>query len=156
MKPEKSHINAWLNYQEIGHNSAKERIKRLNLLKYSGAEKTLLDLGANQAHFGMYLAEHFKEITCLEPVVARPSYLKENMRWVSESFKTFTKFNKEQFDVVFSFAMTLQVRDFDELEEKDIAKAHYNLVKTEGVMIYESQKLEGREDNIQHVSKMVH
>ena len=152
---EQKHIDAWINYQNIKHNSAKQRIEKLSLMKYSGSEKSLLDLGANQGHFGMYLADHFKEIICLEPVIERPNYLKKNMRWIKDSFGKFTDYNLKKFDVVFSFAMTMQVKEFDGLNEDCIAERHFNLVDNGGVMIYESQKLEERKENLKHVSGMV-
>ena len=57
--------------------------------------------------------------------------------------------------MVFSFAMTIQVRDLEHLAEDEIAKGHYKLVSPDGVMIYETQKLESREINQKHVEKML-
>jgi hypothetical protein len=51
--------------------------------------------------------------------------------------------------------MTIQVRDVDGLDESQIAKGHYDLVKPDGIMIYETQKVEGRPLNQAHVNKML-
>jgi hypothetical protein len=51
--------------------------------------------------------------------------------------------------------MTIQVRDNDKLNEDQIAKGHYDLVKPDGIMIYETQKLEARPLNQKHVDKML-
>ena len=51
--------------------------------------------------------------------------------------------------------MTIQVRDVDGFSEDQIAKGHYDLVKEGGIMIYETQKLEGRPLNQAHVDKML-
>jgi len=61
----------------------------------------------------------------------------------------------ETYDVVFSFAMTIQVRDNDKLDENAIANGHYHMTKDGGIMIYETQKLEGRPLNQSHVDKML-
>jgi len=146
----------WNNYQATGKgNNAKDRIDNLNLRQYAGKDKTLLDLGANQGEFGVALAEDFNKIDALEPFVECPFDLPENMKWIKKGFKDFISENPNDYDVVFSFAMTIQVRDEDGLNETEIAKGHYDLTKSGGVMIYETQKLFGRPKNQQHVDKML-
>ena len=147
--------NRWNNYQKsnVG-NSAKWRIEHLKLKRFAGKNKTLLDLGANHGQFGVGLSKDFMSVTALEPCVEAPK-LPDNMSWIRKGFKDFVAESYDAYDVVFSFAMTIQVRDFDDLNENQIAEGHYQLVKPQGVMIYETQKLEGRPLNKAHVDKML-
>ena len=147
--------NEWNNYQKsnVG-NSAKWRIENLDLRQFAGKDKTLLDLGANHGEFAVELADDFKHITALEPFVQAPK-LSENVTWVEKGFKDYIAETKDQFDVVFSFAMTIQVRDNDGLSEHDIARGHHDLVKQNGIMIYETQKIQNRPLNQAHVDKML-
>tara|TARA_B100000902_G_scaffold9955_1_gene12236 strand:+ start:459 stop:1508 length:1050 start_codon:yes stop_codon:yes gene_type:complete len=147
----------WNNYQAIGKgNNAQERIANLKLRQYAGKDKTLLDLGANQGEFGVELAKDFYKVYAVEPFVECPFDIPDNMKWVQKTFKDFVESNGvNKFDVVFSFAMTIQVRDEDNMAESDIAKGHYDLTKPGGVMIYETQKLQSRPKNQDHVDKML-
>ena len=144
----------WDNYQKEPGHSAKWRIENLNLKRFAGQDKTLLDIGANQGEFGVELSKDFKHITLVEPDVEAP-ILSEIMTWVAKGFKDFISESNDTYDVVFSFAMTIQVRDNDKLNEDQIAKGHYDLVKPDGIMIYETQKLESRPLNQSHVEKML-
>ena len=158
--------NEWDNYQKVGKgNSAKWRIENLNLKRFAGKDKTLLDLGANHGEFGVELSKDFKNIYAVEPFVVAPD-MPDNMMWIKKGFKDFISNNNPywnscysnnigHYDVVFSFAMTIQVRDVDGLDESQIAKGHYDLVKPDGIMIYETQKVEGRPLNQAHVNKML-
>ena len=147
--------NEWNNYQKsnIG-NSANWRIENLDLRQYAGKDKTLIDLGANHGEFGVELANDFKHITSLEPFVQAPE-LPDNVTWVAKGFKDYVSESTDTYDVVFSFAMTIQVRDNDKLDENEIANGHYQITKDGGIMIYETQKLEGRPLNQAHVDKML-
>ncbi len=147
--------NEWNNYQKsnVG-NSAKWRIDNLDLRQFAGKDKTLLDLGANHGEFAVELADDFQHITALEPFVQAPE-LAENVTWVTKGFKDYVNENTDTFDVIFSFAMTIQVRDNDKLNENQIANGHYHMTKDGGIMIYETQKLEGRPLNQSHVDKML-
>tara|TARA_R110000765_G_scaffold278211_1_gene376036 strand:+ start:251 stop:1411 length:1161 start_codon:yes stop_codon:yes gene_type:complete len=146
--------NLWNDYQKLGTNLVLWRINNLKLRDYAGKNKTLLDLGANHGEFGLGLSKDFKHITAVEPFVAAPE-MPNNMTWVKEGFKDFIRESNETYDVVFSFAMTIQVRDIELLNEDEIAKGHYGLVKPGGVMIYETQKLENRPINQTHVNSML-
>ena len=87
------------------------------------------------------------------PITINDCILPENLK---KTFKDFVESNGvNKFDVVFSFAMTIQVRDEDNMAESDIAKGHYDLTKPGGVMIYETQKLQSRPKNQDHVDKML-
>ena len=77
------------------------------------------------------------------------------MTWFKKTLKEFCADHNDTYDVVFSFAMTIQVRDNDGLNEDEIAQRHYDLVKENGMMIYETQKLENRPLNQAHVDKML-
>jgi len=146
----------WNNYQAIGKgNNAQERIANLNLKRYSGEDKTLLDLGANQGEFGIELAKDYQKVYAVEPFVECPFDMPDNMMWIQKGFKDFTENNVGNYDVIFSFAMTIQVRDEDGLTESEIAKGHYEMTKPGGVMIYETQKLQGRPKNQDHVDRML-
>jgi 2-polyprenyl-3-methyl-5-hydroxy-6-metoxy-1,4-benzoquinol methylase len=147
--------NEWNNYQKsnVG-NSAKWRIENLDLRQFAGKDKTLLDLGANHGEFAVELADDFQHITALEPFVQAPE-LPENVTWVAKGFKDYVTENTDTFDVVFSFAMTIQVRDNDKLNENQIANGHYHMTKDGGIMIYETQKIENRPLNKSHVDKML-
>lgn len=146
--------NLWNDYQKTEKNSAAWRIEKLNLRKYASKDKTLLDLGANHGEFCLSLSDDFRHVTAVEPFVEAPE-MPSNMTWVKNSFKEFIENSDQTYDVVFSFAMTIQVRDLEHLDEDEIAKGHYKLVSPDGVMIYETQKLESREINQKHVEKML-
>ena len=134
----------WNNYQSEG-NGATWRIENLNLKRFTGQDKTLLDLGANQGEFGIQLSKHFKHITAVEPFVEAPK-LSENISWFKKSFKEFITETNNTYDVVFSFATTREIRNNDKLNEDQIAKGHYDLVKPNGILIYETHILD-RGDN---------
>ena len=148
--------NDWDNYQKVGKgNSAEWRINQIKLDRFSGKDKTLLDLGANHGEFGLVLSKDYERVVALEPFVKAPENMPENMKWIAKGFKDYTKTNTEQFDVVFSFAMTIQVQSVDGLKPTDIAQGHYDLVKDGGTMIYETQKVAGRPENQKHVDNML-
>ena len=146
--------NGWRNYQKRKGNGAIWRINKFDLRQFAGKEKTLIDLGANHGEFGIELAQDFQSITAVEPFTEAPK-LPKNMIWVKKGFKDYVSENTDTFDVVFSFAMTKQVKEKDNLEEDKIAIGHYNLTKQGGIMIYETQKLEDRPLNKIHVDKML-
>ena len=146
--------NLWNDYQKTEKNSAAWRIEKLNLRKYASKDKTLLDLGANHGEFCLSLSDDFRHVTAVEPFVEAPE-MPLNMTWIKNGFKEFIEDSDQTYDVVFSFAMTIQVRDMQGLEENEIAKGHYKLVSPDGIMIYETQKLEDREINQEHVQRML-
>ena len=144
------------NYQKSNEgNSAKWRIENLDLRQFASKDKTLLDLGANHGEFGVELTKDFMHVSTVEPVVEAPENMPENMTWFKKTLKEFCVDHNDTYDVVFSFAMTIQVRDNDGLNEDEIAQRHYDLVKENGMMIYETQKLENRPLNQAHVDKML-
>ena len=130
----------WDNYQSV-NNRAEWRIENLKLKRFAGQDKTLLDLGANQGQFGIQLSKHFKHITAVEPFVPAPE-LPENISWFKKSFKEFITETNNTYDVVFSFATTREIRNNDKLNEDQIAKGHYDLVKPNGILIYETHILD--------------
>ena len=99
----------WDNYQKYPGNSAKWRIENLNLKRFTGQNKSLLDLGANDGEFAVELSKDFKHITAVEPFVEAPE-LSDNVSWVKKSFKEFIKESNNTYDVVFSFAVTKRIR----------------------------------------------
>jgi len=131
----------WDNYQKYPGNSAKWRIENLNLKRFTGQNKSLLDLGANDGEFAVELSKHFKHITAVEPFVEAPE-LSDNVSWVKKSFKEFIKESNNTYDVVFSFAVTKRIRKNDKINEHQIVKDHYNLIKPDGIMVYETHLLD--------------
>ena len=146
----------WLNYQNntVGDNVS-DRIKKFGILKYADPEKTMIDIGANHGKFGLELKSNFKQIDCVEPFCPAPDPIPNNMIWHSMGFKQFVSTNKQQWDLVLTFACTIQIADIDLMTETEIAKSHYDLVKTNGHLIYETQKQSGRPANGEHVQKIV-
>lgn len=140
-KSEAENLQAWDQYQhsKIGNN-VEERIELFELKNYSNPDWTLLDTGANNGKFTAQLAHLFKHCVGLEPY-AQPVTQPENVTWVSKGFKEFCESNKEQFDVVYSFAMTIQVEDIDGIDTDEIARNYHSLTRSGGILIYETQKL---------------
>ena len=139
----------WDDYQSNG-NSAKWRIENLNLKRFAGQDKTLLDIGANQGEFEIELSKDFKHITAVEPFVPAPK-LPENISWHKKGFKEFIAGSHDTYDVVFSFATTRLIRKNDKLNEEQIVKGHYHLVKPDGILVYETHILD-EEDGIDHAN----
>ena len=135
----------WNNYQNSTtagtSNSAKWRIDHLNLKRFAGKDKTLLDIGANHGQFAIVLSPIFKSITAVEPEVEAP-ILTENVSWFKKGFKEFISETNETYDVVFSFATSREIRNNDKIHEGHIAKGHYDLVKPDGILIYETHLLD--------------
>ena len=129
--------NEWDNYQKEPGHSAKWRIENLNLKRFAGQDKTLLDIGANQGEFGIELSKDFKHITLVEPEVEAPE-LSDNVSWVKKSFKEFIKESNDTYDVLFSFAVTGLIKNNDNLNENQIVKEYYDLIKPDGIMVYET------------------
>ena len=140
-------------YYQSGNNGARWRIENLNLKRFAGQDKTLLDIGANQGEFGLVLSKYFKHITLVEPEVEAP-ILNENMTWVAKGFKEFITESNNTYDVVFSFAVTRLIRSGDNLNEHQIAKEYYDLVKPNGTMVYETHLLD-RDSMLIHTAIML-
>jgi len=140
-KSEAEDLHAWDNYQhsKIGNN-VEERIKLFDLESYTGSDKHLLDTGANNGKFTAQLAHLFKTATALEPF-AEPVPQPSNVTWIKKGFKEFCESNTQKFDVVYSFAMTIQVADIDLMDTDTIAEKYHQLTADSGVLIYETQKL---------------
>ena len=153
-KSEAEDLNAWNQYQhsKIGNN-VEERIKIFELEKYSNPEWTMLDTGANNGKFTAQLAHLFKHCTGLEPY-AEPVEQPKNVTWIKKGFKEFCETNTQQFDVVYSFAMTIQVEDIDGIDTDEIAKLYHGLVKPNGIVIYETQKL-SKPRHAEHAGRMI-
>ena len=146
----------WLNYQynPVGDN-IQDRIKKFELLKYAGADRTMIDIGANHGRFGVELQKHFKAVDCVEPFCPAPNPKPANMTWYPMGFKQFVEQNSQQWDLVLTFACTLQIAEIDLMEEHDIARTHAELVAPGGHLIYETQKQVNRQVNQVHVQKIV-
>lgn len=140
-KSEAEDLTAWDQYQhsKIGNN-VEERIRLFDLESYTGTDKTLLDTGANNGKFTAIMANLFQSATAVEPY-AKPVPQPSNVTWIKKGFKDFCESNTQRFDVVYSFAMTIQVADIDLMDTDAIAMGYYNLTAEDGVLIYETQKL---------------
>lgn len=147
-------LHAWDQYQhsKIGNN-VEERIRLFELERYAGKELTLLDTGANNGKFTAQLAHLFRHCTAVEPY-AEPVPQPANVTWIRKGFYEFCKSNTEQFDVVYSFAMTIQVEDIDGIDTDRIAELYYQLTRTGGILIYESQKL-SKTRHREHAERMI-
>lgn len=143
----------WNNYQKYPGNSAKWRIENLNLKRFAGQDKTLLDLGSNEGEFGVELSKDFKHITAVEPEVEAP-ILSENITWVAKGFKEFITESNNTYDVVFSFAVTRLIWRNDNFNEHQIPKEYYNLVKPNGILVYETHLLD-RVTMLGHTARML-
>ena len=143
----------WDNYQRDGSNSAKWRIEHLNLKRFAGEDKTLLDIGANHGQFGVELSKNFKHITLVEPEVKAP-ILGENITWVAKGFKEFITESNNTYDVLFSFAVTRLIKNNDNLNENQIVKEYYNLIKPDGILVYETHLLD-RDSMLIHTAIML-
>ena len=126
-KSEAEDLHAWDQYQhsKLGNN-VEERIKLFDLESYTCIDKTLLDTGANNGKFTASLAHLFQSATAVEPF-AEPVAQPVNVTWVKKGFNDFCESNTQRFDVVYSFAMTIQVADIDLMDTDTIAKEYYNL-----------------------------
>ena len=151
---EAENLHAWDQYQhsKIGNN-VEERIRLFDLEKYSGKDLTLLDTGANNGKFTAQLAHLFKHTTGVEPY-AEPVPQPENVTWYKSGFKNFCETYALKFDVVFSFACTIQIEDIDLIDTDTIAEMYFNLVNKNGILIYESQKL-NKDRHKQHAQRMI-
>ena len=148
-------LKSWSNYQQSNNNNAIDRIKIFKLKEYGGKNKTLLDVGSNNGEFPRELSSDFNKIYAVEPFVEPISDLPNNVTWIKKTFKEFTNENIEKYDVVLSLAMTIQAKENDNLSEEEIAERFFNLVKSDGILLYETQKLAKRIRNQEHVNNMV-
>ena len=148
--------DTWNNYQfnPVGDNIA-DRIKAFDLRSYADPNKTIIDIGANHGRFGVELKDLFKEVHCVEPFAPAPDPMPDNMTWHRQGFKEFSQSNGRQYDLVLTFACTLQIAEIDLLQENQIAQAHAALVSPGGHLIYETQKQKDRNRNQIHVAKIV-
>jgi 2-polyprenyl-3-methyl-5-hydroxy-6-metoxy-1,4-benzoquinol methylase len=153
-KSEAENLHAWNQYQhsKIGNN-VEERIKLFDLESFGDKEKTLLDTGANNGKFTAQLAHLFKSATAVEPF-ADPVEQPDNVIWVKKGFKDFCNSNSEKFDLVFSFACTIQIEDIDLINTDTIAKMYHDLTNSNGVLIYETQKLT-KPRHAEHARRMI-
>ena len=147
-------LHAWDQYQhsKIGNN-VEERIAIFDLRKYSGKHLDLLDTGANNGKFTSQLAHLFKSATAVEPY-AQPVEQPQNVTWIAKGFKDFCESNTRKFDVVYSFACTIQIEDIDLIDTDTIAQMYFDLTNKDGILIYETQKL-SKDRHRQHAQRMI-
>jgi hypothetical protein len=148
--------DTWNDYQNrpVGNNIA-DRIKSFGLESFADREASLLDVGANLGGFGVELKDLFREVHCVEPFAPAPDPMPDNMTWHKKGFREFSQTNERQYDLVLTFACTLQIAEIDLMQENEIAQAHAALVAPGGHLIYETQKQKDRERNQIHVAKIV-
>ena len=66
-----------------------------------------------------------------------------------------TGISATRFDVLLSLAVSIQLRDFGGLSEDQIAKAYWQLLAPDGIVIHETQKLANRPNNQEHTERML-
>ena len=104
--------------------------------------------------FGLELKSNFKQIDCVEPFCPVPDPIPNNMIWHSMGFKQFVSTNKQQWDLVLTFACTIQIEDIDLVNTDTIAEMYFDVTANDGILIYESQKL-NRNRHKQHAQRMI-
>jgi len=146
----------WIDYQfnPVGDN-IQDRIEGFGIASYSGSDKTMIDIGANHGRFGIELQKEFKHIDCVEPFCPAPDPMPNNMTWHGVGFRDFVSKNDKQWDLVLTFACTIQIKELDLMPEYEIARDHADLVAPGGYLIYETQKKDSRKINQMHVDQML-
>lgn len=155
-KPSEKIVKEWNSYQKrYGKKDAIDRVERMRLADVCKPEHKLVDVGCNDGYITILVSPMVASATGLEPFVPLPSVKPVNVNWAVMDFNTFLEQNSEQYDVLLSLAVSIQLRDFGGLTEQEIVDAYYNLLAPGGVVVHETQKLENRPNNIDHTNKML-
>jgi hypothetical protein len=103
----------------------------------------------------MLVAPMVNSAVGVEPHVELPDSKPANVTWIKQTFNEFLESNAQQFDVLLSLAVSIQLRDFGGLTEQQIVDAYYSLLPIGGIVVHETQKLENRPNNQEHTAAMV-
>jgi len=155
-KPSEKIVNEWKKYQKrFGTQDAIDRVKRMKLDQVCKLEHKLVDIGCNDGYITQLVAPMVATATGVEPHVELPKDKATNVKWAKKTFNEFHKESKKQYDVLLSLAVSIQLRDFGGLTEKEIVSKYYDLVAPGGIVVHETQKLDARPNNIEHTNWMV-
>jgi 2-polyprenyl-3-methyl-5-hydroxy-6-metoxy-1,4-benzoquinol methylase len=94
-------------------------------------------------------------VTGVEPHVELTEDKPVNVTWIKQTFNEFLKSNTQQYDVLLSLAVSIQLRDFGGLKEQEIVNGYHSILAPGGVVVHETQKLENRPNNIAHTNAMI-
>ena len=154
-QPSEKIVNEWKKYQKrFGTADAIDRVKRMKLNGVCKPEHKLVDIGCNDGYITQLVAPMVSSATGVEPFVELPDDKPTNVYWVKKTFNEFSE-TTEQYDILLSLAVSIQLRDFGGLTEEQIVSKYYDLVAPGGIVVHETQKLENRPNNIEHTNKMI-
>ena len=154
--PNPKYVEAWKKYQKrFGTHDAVNRVNNMNLDKICKPEHKLLDIGCNDGYITQLVAPMVASATGVEPHVELPTDKADNIKWVKQTFNEFVQNNSKVYDILLSLAVSIQLRDFGGLSEDQIVEAYWQLLAPGGIVIHETQKLQGRPNNIEHTNKML-
>jgi 2-polyprenyl-3-methyl-5-hydroxy-6-metoxy-1,4-benzoquinol methylase len=154
-QPSEKIVNEWKKYQKrFGTADAIDRVKRMKLNKVCKPEHKLVDIGCNDGYITQLVAPMVSSATGVEPFVELPDDKPANVNWIKKTFNEFAD-TTEQYDILLSLAVSIQLRDFGGLTEEQIVNKYYDLVAPGGIVVHETQKLENRPNNIEHTNAMI-
>jgi len=155
-QPTEKIVNEWKKYQKrYGMGDAVDRVGRMKLATVCTADKNVIDIGCNDGYITMLVAPMVNSAVGVEPHVELPDSKPANVTWIKQTFNEFLESNAQQFDVLLSLAVSIQLRDFGGLTEQQIVDAYYSLLPIGGIVVHETQKLENRPNNQEHTAAMV-
>jgi len=155
-QPSDKIVKEWRKYQKrFGKDQAVDRVQKMNLPSVCGADKTVIDIGCNDGYISMLVAPMVASVTGVEPHVELTEDKPVNVTWIKQTFNEFLKSNTQQYDVLLSLAVSIQLRDFGGLKEQEIVNGYHSILAPGGVVVHETQKLENRPNNIAHTNAMI-
>ena len=154
--PSEKIVNEWKKYQKrYGFNDAIDRVKCMNMANVCTEGKKVVDIGCNDGYITMLVAPMVESATGVEPHVELSDDKPTNVTWIKSDFNTFLETNDQQYDVLLSLAVSIQLRDFGGLTEQEIVDAYYSLLPVGGIVVHETQKLQDRPNNQAHTEQML-
>lgn len=155
-QPSDKIVNEWKKYQKrYGMDAAIDRVKRMKLATVCTADKNVVDIGCNDGYITMLVAPMVNSAVGVEPHVELPDNKPANVTWIKQTFNEFLESNTQQYDVLLSLAVSIQLRDFGGLTEQEIVNGYYSLLAPGGIVVHETQKLEDRPNNQEHTKWML-
>jgi 2-polyprenyl-3-methyl-5-hydroxy-6-metoxy-1,4-benzoquinol methylase len=155
-QPSDKIVNEWKKYQKrYGMDAAIDRVKRMKLATVCTADKNVVDIGCNDGYITMLVAPMVNSAVGVEPHVELPDNKPANVTWIKQTFNEFLESNTQQYDVLLSLAVSIQLRDFGGLTEQEIVNGYYSLLAPGGIVVHETQKLENRPNNQEHTKWML-
>ena len=159
-KPSKKIVKEWKKYQKrYGMDDAVNRVERMKLANVCNPGIELIDIGCNDGYITQLVAPMVGTATGVEPHVELPEDKPANVKWKKTDFNTLLTENRntsnKKYDVLLSLAVSIQLRDFGGLTEKQIVDGYAELLKPGGIVVHETQKLENRPNNQEHTKNML-